>query len=94
MPGSHRLGRPRSCKEKVTMRDSIKEYCDEEKLTIYELFCKAYANYIGRPVSLSHMATVNRDVGVYQANNHDSVPTYVADFIEKERRRQMELFAQ
>lgn len=76
------------------MRSAVKDYCEEENLTVFELFCKAYAHYIGKPLGLTQFCNVNRSAQMFLAAKNDTVPTYVADFIEKERRRQMELFAQ
>lgn len=74
------------------MRNAVIDYCEEEGLTAYQLFARAYAEHIGHPLGTLQHSTVLHSAQMFMAAKSDTVPSYVSQFLEKQYKRQQELF--
>lgn len=70
----------------------LKKYCHTNGATVFEVFLKAYADYIGKPVSVGNRSRVMQHAMDYERNKRvTDIPHYAKVFLEKERKRQLAL---
>lgn len=76
---------------------AVKNYCEANSLSVFELFLTAYASYFHKHVlSREEFEKVNSQARLYlsgqSAGAVDGIPVYVAEFLHQEKDRQLVLF--
>ena len=67
---------------------SIIRLCYEQNLTPYEVFEKAYASFIGKPLAIREYSHATQDCQTYlRKKGGGDIPHYVSEYLERERKK-------
>ncbi len=69
----------------VKLNPALQRYCLDYGLTCYEVFCKSYADFVGKPLSIENLNNLRVQADMY-VKKGIGPPHHVLRFLERHRR--------